>query len=471
MFFLKIICLFFLFGLSSFVCQARVNREDIVSFTLDYYQFKGKENDLEPRPERASAQEVKREDKSLEPEARQEEVKSSFGDFFRNYIRPNLKLTASLEQQYDDNIFRTNTNRHSEWTTNLNLDTEFLYNLMDFLAWEEEIGTGHTNIVLGFRGPYLEMPLGQSLGLTSRDRTTRRERKSLYKPRFSAFSALNYKRQKYGFDLFYELERDYANAVYIVTQDDFEKHERERVHFWVHKTEARIFADWNRVPTQLIYRRDENRYPTEFEGSNTVSDKISLLSHFNLTDFTKLVFQYDYEDNRYPHRIGYDWTANTFWLGVDGTFLRRLQLAVKYGQTEVDFKDNGSKSKGALDIAFNYIPKPGARLVPSLGVRQRTVMTPYEDEILAEEFEVDFDLRILPHFFKKIIFQVGGSYSEHDFGTGRKDNFTDYYFLTQYLMNTWTDIYFRYKYSERDSDIDVYNYKNNVFTTGVRLSF
>lgn len=470
MIFFKIICLFFLLNLTVFVCRGQVNRKDLVSLTLDYYQLSEKRLS-ETEGKQVSIENKRKEDRIAQGAINQRKAGGSFGDFFRDYIRPNLKLTATLEQQYDDNIFRTNANRYSEWTTNLNLDTEFLYNLMDLLTREEEIGTGHTSFALGFRGPYLDMPLGQSLGLTSSGGATGRERRFLYKPRFSGFGSFAYKRQKYGLDLFYELERDYANAVYVVTQDDFETYERERMHFWSHKSEARLSADWNRIPTQIVYRRDENIYPSEFEASNTVSDQISLISYFNLTDFTKLVFQYDYEDNRYPRRTGHDWTANTFWFGIDGTFLRRLQLAVKYGQAEVDFKQGGSESKGVLDLSFNYLPKPGARLVPSLGLSQRVVMTPYEDQIKAEEFEIDFDLKILPQFLKKIIFQVGGSYSEHDFGLSRKDNFVEYYFSTRYLMNTWTDIYFQYRYRERDSNIDIYNYKNNVFTTGIKLSF
>ncbi|MFO8052574.1 MAG: outer membrane beta-barrel protein [Candidatus Omnitrophota bacterium] len=466
-FFLKMVGLFSLASIISINCYAAVDREDIISLSLDYYQLKVKK----------IAKEKSEEEKKITKQAEEvvfqenQQVRGTFKDFFKEYIKPNLKFNTSLEAKYNDNIFRTNTDQYADWTTRFNVDLALDYSIGGILAKEKEFKTGHTDIAFGLRGPSVELPLSQSLGFSSDDNVRKDEKDDLYKPRFSGYGSINYMRQKYGFEASYKLNRNYADVVDIGTETELASRDKGRVYYWVYDYQLDLIADWNRLPTQIVFHRNQSQYPTEYESSDVISDTISLINNFKLTNFTSLVFQYDYENNQYSERTNDDWSANTAWLGIDGTFFRGLQFAAKYGQKKIEFEDGDSKNEGTVDIAFNYIPKPGARLVPSLEVKQNIITTPYENEKQANVFSVNFDMKILPVFLNKIFFEVGASLDDTEYGSGRNDTLTSYYFRTNYLMNTWTDIYFKYEHSENDSDEDIYSYDNNIFTTGVKISF
>ncbi len=455
------VLLFLSTALAAQLCYGQVTREDVVTYSLDYYQLKHRKQEaVKQALEEKKAQKVKREAEITKEEA--EKTPGWIKQFLKEYVYPNLHFTATIEEEYNDNIYKTHSDKSAGFVTNFNTSLILDLNLgLKKLVKGFESPGGHTYFTFGFKGP--EVDLGTGVG------TNVEQKKDLYEPSFSTYAILDYQRGKYGATLSYEPQRKYFNLVDISSAAT--ERDKGRVYYWSHDYKAEARADWNKFPTKLAYHHKGTSYPSGYKTSENITDTITLLTKYKLSYWTGIVLDYAIQDVTYDNRADQDWTSTKFSAGLDGRLFKRLSFYAKFGQQELDRDNRQNKTFNQLNCGLKYIPKPGAAIVPDLSFSQDIRTSTYANEEYSENQTIKLELNFFPNFNPRLVFDTGLSFINRDYSSGRSDEIKKYYLKADYKYKKWLELYLKYEYAERKSSSKAFSYTNNILTSGLKLFF
>jgi hypothetical protein len=447
-------------------CYAEVKREDIVSYNLDYYNVKvhadkeKAQKEKEQLTVKEAKMEVQKKQETENREARTEKIKK-----FLTAVVKNIHYSVALEQVYNDNIYLTHTNRVSGFITHPNVDLS--YHPKEGMNWKG----GHTTFSLDASGgPGLRtsttsnMDVGRVGGM----------------PTFITKSILANKRGKYTVSGSYGYERHFSALSDIITSNylaanrpdlgslpnsnilEGAENLNKAVYYWRKPYGAKLSADWNRIPVEFEYSHTADYYPSDYTASNVESDKFTLTNYFNAFSKTQFLFSYEYERDKYPRRNDGDSTTSTYWTGVKGKLSPKLRGLAQVGYSvrcpEVVSREEITSVKINLDYSLSRA------LTVNLAVNRQYDVTPYGNQTYVKTLGTQLTFLYQPYFNKKLSFGTGGGLTQYNYSLDRSDSLYDYRLYSQYAWRKWLKFVAEYDYAYRMSDIDVYEYKNNIIS-------
>ncbi len=238
---------------------------------------------------------------------------------------------------------------------------------------------------------------------------------------------------------------------------------------WAHTYGVNFSADWHRIPWEVDYRREERDYEKELEGSDVDTDRINLTGYFKFWPKTDLLFSYTHRIVDYPNRVGSDYTANVYSLGVRGQITPKISGVAKFGFGSYNYRDR-KKDMEDISLALDYNFSRQLRF--NLKGRRRVEATTAVEDDSKEVASFSLGWRYQPPFNRRLA--LGGSigYTEEEFSVSDRKNETyDLSLTADYLFREWLTFRGSYTFRERISSWERDEYKRNRVSLGLRMDF
>lgn len=426
----------------AFPCYAGGIRDEIISFNLDYYELK-------------STLDTEREEQELEKERKLEEKEKILAEKVattkviwnrrKKVVRTffdDLKYSIIFQQQYNDNLFKTDQNEEADSVTKVSLGLSYVPKVylikkrkLD-LFFDLKGGALGYNSNSGSNTGDLALRLGVNYILT----------------------------KKYGLFFDYSLLKQQATASEVSVGGS----RREFVDFWLHNMGIKFQANWGRFPWTIRYNKITPDYGSDFADSKVITDTVSLNGNIRLLPKTNFLWGYDFGKVEYPSRVSFDYDFFKLWAGASGKLSSKIKGLVKVGFGKYDYF-NRTKDTEEVSVRLDY--NFSRRLLINFSAGRSLVVSPFTTDSSSQENRISLNCKYLPPFNKNILFSMHSSFSNNDFDSGKEDETWTYGFGVRYGFKRWGVFGFSYEHNERGSNMQTQNYTQNIFSVNAKVSF
>jgi hypothetical protein len=452
---LKIIFCFFLVTIFTPCSYAQVVREDVVSYNLDYYTRKVKTD----KEEAVQADEKKEKMEAIKikggqnKERRKEKIKDVLADIVKD-----IHISGSIEEKYNDNLYLTHSNRTETCLTDLMLNL----NYKPKRGLDSRLGHSTFNLDIS-GGPELSNDTSKTVFYS-----------------FGAFPKLTHTRGKYSIDGGYGVERLHTNLTSLANEETVlttlanpavttQNNSELTVYYWQQSYNAALKADWNRIPMEFQYAHAETTYQELYSPSNTTTDDFTLTNFFNVTPKTQFLISYDYGKIKYPNKKSSDNTSTQYWAGVKGKLAPKTTGDIQLGYQVLNPQAEGHVDTLSGRAKVDY--KLSNAITAGLGAKREIEKTAYVDETYVKVNEISLTLNYQPHFNRRLSFGSALTFNESEYETKRTDHLYECGLSSRYQWTKWCNLVFKYDVAVKDSDEEVYQYKNNILSLTLAMDF
>ncbi|MCQ9206066.1 MAG: outer membrane beta-barrel protein [Omnitrophica bacterium] len=426
----------------AFPCYAGGIRDEIISFNLDYYELK-------------STLDTEREEQGLEKEWKLEEKEKVLAEKAaaakviwnrrKKVVRTffdDLKYSLIFQQEYNDNIFRTDQNEEADSVTEVSLGLSYVPKVSLIKKRKLDLFFDLKGGALGYNSNS-----GSNTG------------------NLALRLGLNYiLAKKYGLFFDYSLSKQQTTASQVSTGGS----RKEFVDFWLYDMGVKFQADWGRFPWAIRYNRRTPDYGSDFLGSEVITDTVFLSGHIKLLPKTNFLWRYDLGKVEYPNRVSDDYDFFKLWAGVRGKLSSKIKGLVEVGFGEYDYADR-TKDTEEVKVKLDY--NFSRRLLVNFSANRSLVVSPFTTDSSSQETKLSLNCKYLPPFNKNIVFSMQSSFSNNDYESGREDENWTYGFDVRYGFKRWGVFGFSYNHNERESNIQTESYTQNIFSVNAKVSF
>jgi polysaccharide biosynthesis protein VpsM len=227
------------------------------------------------------------------------------------------------------------------------------------------------------------------------------------------------------------------------------------------------------------YERVERRFDEDIFQDDYDRDQIDLSVVFGRSRIWPLLFQYRFvrQDNEDFFDFNRDFETHALYTGARWHPAGKVSGALRVGYTWSDF-DNpeiDDFSGFGMDINVLYRITEITRL-SLIGQRYVSPVTIAERDSGSYYILTSGGVRLSHHRWEKIITRLNYTYHYRDYQPGplqlgeRVDREHVIELMAEYVMRQWITFSAGYRYRDNDSDIDPFDYKENLFHLGVTLS-
>jgi len=315
-----------------FSCYADVGRRDVISLTLDYYELKQKA---------ATKEEMLLEKKKERIEKERAETVAGEGwektkAWFKKYFLENMKLFAELRLTYDDNIYRTHTDEESDFITQFSAGVNFIPQVTEDVAGKTDLFFSLRGDAIGFSTNASESTgnLYSKIGLTHR------------------FT------KKTGVTLDFGADKIIATASEVTGTGVV----KELVDHWRYTYGAKLESVAWRLPWDVSYQLEENRYEGSFDDSDYDEESIAFTGFIPLKGKKDLFASYEMGEADYPNRVNAGFEYDKFWIGARGKILHKFDGLIKFGWGNYEFADGEERDTDEWAAELDYAPRKNVLL-------------------------------------------------------------------------------------------------------------
>jgi len=409
--------------------RATVLRQDVISYSLDYYEVKRKET-----AERQTVQQQQEE--SLEAKkkeaidrwkARKEKI--------NNYLKDTI-VTLEAKATYNDNLFLSDTNKQSDIVNILSIKADYIPKV----DWERK---RKTEFFFDFQGDGLSYSTGKSKENT----------------RTGLRTGLNYRiTDKYGALLDYQFVKSQATATGSTEGDN------EFVQNLASTFGGKLSADWGRFPCSLRYTHETSNFADEdFETSNSIKDIMAVTGNVRISSKTQVFVGYDYGTVAFPKNKASDYLFTTYSTGIRGKLSSKITGIIRLGWGGYDYDAGGTRQTEELGGDINY--KLSDRFLFSTGGNRSIEATTYSTNDASEQRNIHFQCKYFPPFNKKLALNGGMNFSNVKLvSSNREDDKTQMRLGAEYGLNRHTKLVLNYSSNTRESNEEGKDYKQNIIS-------
>jgi len=215
-------------------------------------------------------------------------------------------------------------------------------------------------------------------------------------------------------------------------------------------------------------------------------DDLALDLHFffHVTDKTAFFLEYKYVDTQYDSNTPYDSTSNAYYIGMTWDTTDKLSFLTRVGLRDKTYDDSQFSDWDGFvfELQTTYRMTEKSKLTLDLyRQNEETDMVAAEDKIMIG-VALGYDLDITD----KISFGIRGRYENADYrrragynyyvdadGNEEYSRQDDRFIITprlDYLFTEWLKAGIGYRYEQRDSNIDIYDYYSNTIFADVKVA-
>ncbi|UCC94686.1 MAG: outer membrane beta-barrel protein [Candidatus Omnitrophota bacterium] len=421
-------------GAVSFSCYGDISREDVISFHLDYYEFKHEDKEEEERvTEERQEMEKERAKKSQERRERVNELLKK--------ISEDLSFFVSVEAVYDDNAFKTSVDEDAEFFTTL----DFVLNYNPDLFWK----LGHTKFSLNFQG-------GPNLSITNNEQ--------LNKAMYLVKGDVSHVRGKYGANVSGQFKKEFVPFGDIGVGDAAVTIDR-----YIYTYGAKFFAEWKRFPWDVEYTHEDVEHESGSSDSDTSKDRFSFTNYFELSAKTRLLLSHDYETVDYPNRDEGNSKGHTTWVGIRGEISPKIDGLIRGGYQFTEIEEGDETETETVEIELDY--DMSRRLSHTLRIGRATTATPYSTETWTEGSSFLLTSSYLPPITKRLRLGAHIVFEQDDFSSNREDRLWGGGVSAEYALKKDIKFTGRYQFRKKTSTEPDVEYKNNIITLRLTKEF
>ena len=353
-----------------------------------------------------------------------------------------LKYRIIFQQEYNDNIFKTNQNEETDSVTKVSLGLSYVPKVS--LVKKRKI-----DLFFDLKGGALGY--NSNSGSNTGDLALR--------------LGLNYiLTRKYGLFFNYSLLKQQATASEVSTGGS----RREFVDFWIHNMGVKFQADWGRFPWAIRYKRVTPDYGSDFATSEVITNTVSLSGNIKILPKTNFLWGYDFGKVEYPGRVLSDYDFFKLWAGARGKLSSKIKGLVKVGFGEYEYFDRTDSTEEVnVKLDYNF----SRRLLINFSADRSLAVSPFTTDSSSQQTKFSLNCKYLPPFNKNILFRMHSSFKSNDFASGREDETWAYGLGVSYGFKRWGLLGFNYVHDERESNTPTENYTQNIFSVSARVTF
>ncbi len=238
--------------------------------------------------------------------------------------------------------------------------------------------------------------------------------------------------------------------------------------------------DLQRFDLELGYQnfiRDYKAGPG-FERFDRTEDIYSIIMSHKTFPKTSLLMEYDFGQVRYDEPDNPDSDYNQLLVGAKGKLTAKSTGTIKVGYQARDYTREGESDyrSGVIyaDIVEQFTERDALKI--------SFLRTPYESTYAPNNFyKIDRIAATFGHYFNNKImgfllgdYQINSYPRETTEGTEtakRKDNYWSLGSGIRYYFRKWATLTLSYEHIERDSNLSIYDYRENLITLSARAYF
>ncbi len=217
---------------------------------------------------------------------------------------------------------------------------------------------------------------------------------------------------------------------------------------------------------------------TDVDYKERVDNRVSAYVLYRVLPKTELFVQYDYIDIDYDQDILADGEDQHYFVGVKFDTTARISGHAKigYGEYVADINNNDTFEDFIGDASLKYAFWGNS----SLTLTAQQIVNVTDDNATPRSYQnilhSEVGLALSHKFTKKIGAKVGVAYKEDEYrfdssDSGREDEDWVTRFNLDYTMNNWLKLGTSYSYTDRDSNENNNDYKENQLTFTASASF
>ncbi|MCM8831367.1 MAG: outer membrane beta-barrel protein [Candidatus Omnitrophica bacterium] len=423
-----------------FCCYGEITRKDIISYNLDYYSLKMKENieNLKLKEAIEKKKEKKQEIKIQKSKERREKVLK-----FLKKVQSDFAIKVISENKYTDNLYKTHRDHVNAFTNAV--DVAIKYRPKFF--WRK----GHTSLGFDING-------GPDTNITKKN--------VFVKGKGNFNTLLEHTRGKYTFGLKFGLGKDYSALTNIKTGAIMQE---GLIDYWRRLYGATLNMNFNIIPTDINYTHTDNLYEKRYATSNTSSDKISLTNYFKVFPKTSLLTSFDYNVDNSPKRPNARIVSYTWWAGLKGRLTPKITGLVKSGYRFENPKSSVDTNTQTINLNLDY--RMFDRLFHTFSVDRNIQTTAYENEYWVKTTRFQLTSTYLPTFSKRLRFLTDFAFIDYSYSSERKDKLYQMGLEAIYVLRNKLNVSAKYKFEYNNSDELENDYKVNTITLRLTKEF
>ncbi|MCM8787711.1 MAG: outer membrane beta-barrel protein [Candidatus Omnitrophica bacterium] len=433
----KILPIIFIMG-GCLCCYGEITRKDIVSYNLDYYSLKMKEEAENLKLKEELKKEKKQEIKIQQSKERKEKVSR-----FLKKVQSDFAVKIVSENKYTDNLYKTHRDHVNAFIETV--DVAIKYRPKFF--WRQ----GHTSLGFDING-------GPDTNITKKN--------VFIKGKGKFNTLLKHTRGKYTFGLKFGLGKDYSSLTDIKTEAIIPE---SLIDYWKRLYGATLNMDFNRIPTDITYTHTDDLYEKRYNSSNTSTDKISLTNYFKVFPKTSLLTSFDYTVDNSPKRPGARIVSYTWWGGIHGKLTPKITGLVKAGYRFENPKRTENTDTQTINLNLDY--KMFNRLFHTFSVDRNVQTTAYENEYWVKTTKFQLVSTYLPPFSKRLRFLTNLAFTDYSYSSERKDKLYQMSLGATYALKNKLNISAKYEFEYKNSDKVENDYEVNTITLRLTKEF
>jgi hypothetical protein len=367
--------------------------------------------------------------------------------------RPGLSLNGSIKAEHNDNVLN-NEAETSDTAIIVTPDVKYL-GLM-----------GKHSFLISYKGKFANFTKDSDLNFNEHN--------------ISAGANLDHIHKiNSEFKLAYDRKVEDPGATNSSTQTltDFNEYENKSLI-------AKVYYGQKKSIGQIVlgYKYNDREYLNNQQSYRDVEQ-----NQFNATFFyriapkTRILVQastedYDYEDQTLTNGVIFNQssTNNLYLAGIEWQATAKTTGTFKIGQQDKDYDDDRLIDISGLSYMLDLSWKPNTYTQIKLGADRQTTESAQLNEsgFLSTSYSIDVthDLTSLTTLKAKyikddydIVFSSGSA--------NRTDKRNTLELSASYSAREWLDINLSYKYQEKSSNLDIYNYNSNIISLSLETNF
>jgi len=412
----------------AFSCKATVLREDLVSYSLDYYELQQEE--LNRRQLLEQQRQVRLDEKKQAALSRWQVRKEKINKFLNNIL-----ITLEMKTTYNDNIFRKETKKESDIVNIVTVNANYIPKV----DWERK---GKTEFFFDFEGDGLTYSTGKA------DEDTRTGLRT----------GLNYRiTDKYGALLDYQFVKSQATSSGNSEDDD------EFVENLTHTFGVKLSAEWGKFPCSLRYQHEISNYEEDFKTSDSQKDVMTLTGNIRISPKTYAFLDYDYGEVSFPEKATSDYSFTTYSLGLRGKLSSKITGVVRVGWGEYDYDIGTKRETENIGGDINY--HLSRRFLFKAGGGRSIEASTYTTDDASEQRMMRLQCKYFPPFNKKLSLRGGIKFTNIKFSdSDREDDKTQLKLSAVYGLNKRTKLVLAYTRNARESNVQNRDFTQNIIT-------
>lgn len=423
----------FTFTVINFNSYAAVARQELISYTLDYYNSGGKIDEKlftqqkidTNRPESA---ERKQEIEEVTPAERKEWVLVNRTKAFLKDIHPYTNINA----EHHSNLYFVHTEAKEDFVTTIDAGLKFRSKLAKnkislYLDGGDEIIKYASQTVQNTDHPYARGILKADLG-------------------------------KLGLAFMTSVDKSRGTAS-ILENSNISRF----IDSWQYSSGASAKFKLKRFESELQYNRFETSYLDEQDSpSNNNTQILATRNTYRIFPRTKLFLEYAHGWLYYFKNASSTWTYDRYWSGFESRILRKFFGEVKYGYIASNPKTGRHKSGNTLSMKLNYVPSRRLNVYTQVvnGVGESDLLNNTLDKIRG----VFFGSSYFPFTNEKLRLQAQIGYKEDDLidsNPNSRQKYFNFFFRPEYKLKKWLTVGLNYTYQERRCNVKSQEYIDN----------